>query len=151
MKGISEAIAMLLMIVITLGIIGTIAYFLTGVTKQFIVQVTDNKCDVVNNRIDLVLQAQGNTAGRRDTDFSVSVRGISATISYYTGIGCNNIDNIGGTNCNTPLASGGTVNPGEYIGVRITGGTAPNNFVAGKSYEIRIFSSGRTSSIFVSC
>ncbi len=145
MRGISEAIAMLLLIVITVAIMGTVAYFVFGTSKQFMLVVTDSRCTPGNpGNITLVLQAQGTTAGRPVTDFNVYSQGVAAT--FYSGTGCNVIDNVGGTNCNTQLTSANSVNPGEYIGAVISA-----RFDAGRSYEVRIISGGRSQSLYVQC
>ncbi len=165
MKGISERVKTILMIAIVISIIGIASYFLFGFLfeymaksvektkeeiKHFFVVPLDHKCDVSDNKIDLVLVAKGDKIGKLGIDFNVSTKSVDSTITYYSGAKCFDVDNIGNTNCEKVLGFGSIVNPGEYIGVRILG-AKPNTFVAGKDYEIRIFSIGRFQSIFVSC
>jgi flagellin-like protein len=118
MKAVSEILAVLLMIVIVIGLVGVLWYFMRGASRMgnFIIQ--DASCSGGSLRI--VASYSGNDATPGDIILRVRNK-LNGTIStptrtIYKGTACA-ITNIGATGCNIVASATAPVTSGEVVGI----------------------------------
>jgi flagellin-like protein len=154
MKGISEVIAILMMIVITLGLIGVVAYFLFSTTKKGSFSIVDANCTAGNPaRVRIVATYSGADAIPADIVVEIrnKVTGAKTPISsppVYKGTTCN-LYTINTTGCNTTASAAAPITSGETVGFLINNA---GNIVSGTGIDITIRVFGQLSGIYsVTC
>jgi flagellin-like protein len=155
MKGISEVIAVLMMIVVTLGLIGVVAYFLFSTTKKGVFSIIDAQC-TAGTSATVKIVATYNGADATPADVVVEIRNkltgaktpySSPTIYIYKGTTCN-IYTVGATGCNTPASATNPVTSGETVGIQLSAG----NIASGTGIDITIRVFGQASATYpVTC
>ena len=152
MKGISEVIAILMMIVVTLGLIGVVAYFLFSTTKKGTFSIIDAQC-VAGTEATVKIVATYSGADAFPADIVVEIRNkltgertpYSPTI--YKGTTCN-LYTIGTTGCNTQASATNPVTSGETVGIQLSAG----NIASGTGIDITIRVFGQPSATYpVTC
>jgi flagellin-like protein len=153
MKGISEVIAILMMVVITLGLIGVVAYFLFSTTKKGSFSIVDASCTAGNPatvRIVATYSGADATPGDVLVEIRNKVTGTKTPYSsptIYKGTTCN-LYTIGTTGCNTPASATAPVTSGETVGFQISAG----NIASGTGIDITIRVFGQPSGMYsVTC
>ena len=153
MKGISEVIAVLMMIVVTLGLIGVVAYFLFSTTKKGTFSIIDAQC-VAGTAATVKIVATYNGADAVPADVVVEIRNkvTGARTPYssptiYKGTTCN-LYTIGATGCNTPASATNPITSGETVGIQLSAG----NIASGTGIDITIRVFGQPSAAYpVTC
>ncbi len=153
MKGISEVIAILMMIVITLGLIGVVAYFLFSATKKGVFSIIDAQCTAGNPAtVRIVATYSGADAVPADVVVEIRNKLTGARTPYssptiFKGPTCN-VYTIGATGCNTPASATNPVTSGETVGFQISAG----NIASGTGIDITIRVFGQPSATYpVTC
>ncbi|MEM0480856.1 MAG: hypothetical protein QXQ14_01580 [Candidatus Aenigmatarchaeota archaeon] len=147
MKGISEVVAMLLMLVITIGLVGTVWYFLSGTTKRGNFQIIDVVCNA-GNPATVRIVASYTGADATPGDITVRVRNkltgtwTTASSTIYKGTNCNR-DTIGAAGCNTQATATAPVTSGETVGISSSAG----NIGIGTPIDVQILVFGQPSGL----
>jgi flagellin-like protein len=148
MKAVSEILAVLLMIVIVIGLVGVLWYFMRGASRMgnFIIQ--DASCSGGSLRI--VASYSGNDATPGDVILRVRNKFSGAVstpaITIYKGPACA-ITNIGAAGCNTPASAAAPITSAETVGI-----TASYSVTSGTQIDIELIVFGHRSAPYtVTC
>jgi len=134
-KAISEVLAMLLMVVIVVGLIGTVYFFISGMVGRQtagVIQIGYSTC-VPGNRIEILATNAGTTA-IPENQIRVFVEGTSASITIYA------------EDKSTPLTNQ-NINATQSFWIFITT-PSPQ---AGRTYKGQIVYAGKAVDFVVTC
>jgi FlaG/FlaF family flagellin (archaellin) len=125
MKGISEVLAVLMMVVISVSLIGVVWYFISGATKKGSFSILDLRCTAGNpGEIRIVASYNGADATPADVTVRIEnvITGTSTVVtnpSIFKGTNCN-VDTIGSAACNQPASATARITSGETVGIRVS-------------------------------
>lgn len=146
-KAISEALAMLLMIVLVVTLMGVVGVLIMGtIGKQGSFTIVDAICNTTQMKI--VAHYGGTDASNADISITYRNRVTGATstllgtqtnnVTIYVGDLCDR-STIGAAQCNSQVSSANPVKSGQVVGIRITGAS----FTADREYEVKLSVFGR--------
>lgn len=149
-KLISEVLAMILMVVIVVGLIGVVWFFISGIAKQGTFTVVDGWCNTSEMRI--IAQYFGADASNADvivtirdrvTGTRTSLQGIATNVRILKGDLCTR-DTLETTQCNSLVTSASPLSSGLTVGIRVI-----STFTSNREYDITLSAFGRQSAQYV--
>ncbi|MEM7818042.1 MAG: hypothetical protein QXP52_00955 [Candidatus Aenigmatarchaeota archaeon] len=145
-KAISEALAMLLMIVLVVTLMGVVGVLVMGtIGKQGSFTIVDAICNTTQMKI--VAHYGGTDASNADIVIRYRDRvnatatlllGTDSNVTIYVGDLCDR-STIGAPQCNSQVSSANPVKSGQVVGIRITGAS----LTADREYEVKLSVFGR--------